>query len=118
MSTPHPPAAVVAAVVALRAAFDDIHQMHECDQACPDDCDLTDYSEAAYRAHDEHNFDVREVIHEWAEGLVAALEDWLGVTTLANEEAEAYCGECGGATGEGVSPQHGQACSLHPANVH
>lgn len=51
-------------------------------------------------------------------GLSLPWKDWLGVTTLANEEAEAYCGECGAATGEGVSPQHGQACSLHPANVH
>lgn len=51
--------------------------MHECDKDCPDDCDLTDYSESACRKHDEHNFDVREVIHERAEGLVGALEEWL-----------------------------------------
>ncbi|UQX13394.1 hypothetical protein [Candidatus Mycobacterium methanotrophicum] len=84
MSTPNPPAAVVAAVASLRAAFDDIHVMHECDQDCRDDCDLSDYSESAYRSHDEHNFDVREVIHERAEGLVSALEEWLGdsITTV------------------------------------
>lgn len=78
MSAPNPPAAVAAAMTALRAAFDDIHVMHDCDQNCPPDCDLSDYSESALRLHDEHNFDVREVIHERAEGLFAALEDWLG----------------------------------------
>lgn len=77
MSVPHPPEAVVDALAALRSAFDDIHVMHECDEDCPDGCDLTDYSASAYRNHDEHNFDVREVIHERAEGLVDALEEWL-----------------------------------------
>lgn len=78
MSAPTPPAAVLDALAGLRAAFDDIHVMHECSDDCPADCDLTDYSEAAYRRHDEHNFDAREEIHERAEGLVAALDDWLG----------------------------------------
>lgn len=78
MSTPTPPAEVLDAMASLRAAFDDIHVMHECSDDCPPDCDLTDYSEAAYRRHDEHNFDVREEIHERAEGLVGALDDWLG----------------------------------------
>lgn len=78
MSTVTPPESVAAAMEALRAAFDEIHVMHECDDECPVDCDLTDYSDSAQRAHDEHNFDVREVIHDRAEGLVGALEDWLG----------------------------------------
>lgn len=78
MSTPTPPAEVSDAMSALRAAFDDIHVMHECSGECPADCALTDYSEAAYRRHDEHNVDVREEIHELAEGLVAALDEWLG----------------------------------------
>ncbi|MEW2484524.1 hypothetical protein AB0876_33535 [Mycobacterium sp. NPDC049093] len=78
MSTPTPPVDVIDALAALRAAFDDIHVMHECSGDCPPDCDLTDYSESAYRRHDERNFDVREVIHERAEGLVAALDGWLG----------------------------------------
>ena len=43
------------ALAALRAAFDDIHVMHECSGDCPPDCDLTDYSESAYRRHDERN---------------------------------------------------------------
>lgn len=78
MSTPRPPAAVLDAMAELRAAFDDIHVMHECTQDCPADCDLTDYSAAAYRRHDEQNFDAREEIHARAEGLVAALDEWLG----------------------------------------
>lgn len=78
MSAPTPPAAVVAAVAALRASFDDIHVMHECDQNCPSNCDLSDYSESAYRSHDEHNFDVRETIHDRAAALVEVLEEWLG----------------------------------------
>jgi hypothetical protein len=41
------PAAVVAAVAAVRPAFDHIHVMHECDQDCSADCDRTDYSESA-----------------------------------------------------------------------
>lgn len=78
MSIATPPAEVVDALAALRAAFDDIHVMHECSEDCPADCDLTDYSAAAYRRHDERNFDVREEIHRLSEGLVAALDDWLG----------------------------------------
>lgn len=77
MSTPTPPAAVLDALAALRAAFDGIDVMHECSDECPADCDLSDYSEAAYRRHDERNFDAREEIHERAEGLVAALDEWL-----------------------------------------
>lgn len=83
MSTPTPPAGVIAAVAALRAAFDDLHVMHECDDDCPQDCDLSDYSESAYRYHDEHNFDVREGIEDRASGLVDALEEWLGPNALA-----------------------------------
>ncbi|OBF83640.1 MULTISPECIES: hypothetical protein [Mycobacteriaceae] len=78
MSTPTPPAAVLDALAALRAAFDGIHVMHECSDECPAHCDLSDYSEAAYRRHDEQNFDAREEIHERAEGLVAAFDEWLG----------------------------------------
>lgn len=85
MSAPTPPAAVVAAVGALRAAFDDIHVMHECDQNCPPGCDLSDYSEYAYRYHDEHNFDVRETIHDRAAVLVDALDEWLGVITAVDQ---------------------------------
>lgn len=77
MSTPIPPAAVLDAMASLRASFDDIHVMHECSDDCPADCDLSDYSEGAYRRHDERNFDVREEIHARAEGLVAALDEWL-----------------------------------------
>lgn len=84
MSTPTPPAAVIASLAALRSAFDDIHVMHECSAECPADCDLTDYSASALRSHDEHNFDAREVIHERAEGLVDALVEWLGVACLAS----------------------------------
>ncbi len=84
MSTPIPSAGVVTAVAALRAAFDDIHVMHGCDQDCPDDCPLIDESESAYRDHDEHNADVRESIHEWAEGLVEALDEWLGASNLVS----------------------------------
>lgn len=85
VSAPTPPAAVVAAVGALRAAFDDIHVMHECDQNCPEDCDLSDYSESAYRYHDEHNFDVRETVHDRAAALVDALDEWLEVVTAADQ---------------------------------
>lgn len=83
MSAPNPPADVVDAIAGLRAAFDDIHVMHDCDRNCGADCDLADYSWSAYRYHDERNFDVREVIHERAESLVAALDDWLGVPRAA-----------------------------------
>lgn len=83
MSTPAPPPGVVDAVAALRAAFEDLHVMHDCDDNCPQDCDLSDYGESAYRAHDEHNADVREDIEERASGLVDALEEWLGVAALA-----------------------------------
>ncbi|OOK65307.1 hypothetical protein BZL29_7691 [Mycobacterium kansasii] len=76
-----------AAVAALRAAFDDIHVMHVCDENCPDNCDLSDYSEAAYRHHDEHNFDVREAIHDRASALVEALEEWLGAPTDGHTES-------------------------------
>ena len=112
MSAPTPPATVLAAVAALRAAFDDIHVMHECDQNCLADCDLSDYSESAYRYHDEHNFDVRETIHDRASGLVDALEEWLSTGTgndqPVSEESScaAGCDECGAATDELVSPQH------------
>ncbi|MCV7283731.1 hypothetical protein H7J87_00075 [Mycolicibacterium wolinskyi] len=78
MSALAPPAAVVDTLAGLRAAFDGIHVMHECSGDCPADCDLTDYSEAALRDHDERNFDAREEIHERAEELVAALDEWLG----------------------------------------
>lgn len=83
MSTPTPAPGVVDAVAALRAAFEDLHVMHDCEDTCPDDCDLSDYSESAYRHHDEHNADVREDIEERASGLVDALEDWLGPDALA-----------------------------------
>ncbi|TEA09064.1 hypothetical protein [Mycobacteroides salmoniphilum] len=79
---PLPPAAVIEAVTQLRAAFDDLHEMHDCDENCLEDCELTDYSEAAYRDHDEHNFDVRETIETCADALVRALEEWLGSANL------------------------------------
>ncbi|WP_292976283.1 hypothetical protein [Mycobacterium sp.] len=82
MSTPAPPPGVVAAVAALRAGFADLHVMYDCDDECPSDCDLSDYSESAYRSHDEHNADVREDIEERASGLVDALEEWLGPDAL------------------------------------
>ncbi|SKY96226.1 Uncharacterised protein [Mycobacteroides abscessus subsp. bolletii] len=75
---PDPPAAVISAITALRAAFDDLHEMHDCDQNCLQDCELSDYSESAYRRHDEHNADVREDIEERASALVNALEHWFG----------------------------------------
>ena len=76
-ATPIPPADLVAALSSLRAAFAEVHVMHECDGQCPPDCDLTDLSGSAYRDHDERNADVREVIHDRAEVLVTALEQWL-----------------------------------------
>jgi hypothetical protein len=79
---PTPPAAVVAAVALLRAHFDRLHVVHECDADCADDCDRSDYSGSAYRYHDEHNADVREEIEGSASGLVAALEGWLGAEAL------------------------------------
>lgn len=84
MSAPIPPAEVIAAVVALRAAFGDLHEMHDCDEHCPEDCDQSDYSESAYRHHDEHNADVREDIELKAGSLVDALDEWLGAASLAN----------------------------------
>lgn len=87
MNTPTPPEGVIAAVAALRASFADLHQMHECDQHCPDG-GLTDYRESAYRYHDEHNADVREDIERKADSLVDALEDWLGAATLASTDSE------------------------------
>ncbi|KMV13870.1 hypothetical protein ACT17_32950 [Mycolicibacterium conceptionense] len=86
MSTPTPPAGVLDALASLRAAFDGIHVMHECRDDCPAGCDLSDYSEAAYRRHDERNFDAREEIHARAEDLVAALDEWLN---RVGTEAEA-----------------------------
>lgn len=83
MSAPRPPAEIVAAVAALRAAFGDLHVMHECDEQCPDDCSQSDNSESAYRHHDEHNADVREHIETLAGSLVDALEGWLGAESLA-----------------------------------
>ena len=58
--------------------------MHECDAECPASCDLRDYSEAAYRRHDEHNFDVREDIECSAGQLLAALEAWIGPAAAAD----------------------------------
>ncbi|QFS94549.1 hypothetical protein FIV07_27640 (plasmid) [Mycobacterium sp. THAF192] len=72
-ATPIPPADLVAALSSLRAAFAEVHVMHECDGQCPPGCDLTDLSGSAYRDHDERNADVREVIHDRAEVLVTAL---------------------------------------------
>lgn len=69
-------------MVELRAVFGDLHEMHECDQDCPDACEQSDYSESAYRHHDEHNADVREDIELKAGSLVGALETWLGVDAL------------------------------------
>lgn len=89
MTAPHPPAAVINAVTSLRDAFADIHVMHECDETCPDNCELSDYSESALRDHDETNFDVRETIHDRAEALVELLEEWLGVGALAASAEEA-----------------------------
>ena len=78
MSAPTPPPAVINCIKALRADFDRIHVMHECDENCPEDCDQSDYSESAYRHHDEHNADVREDIDYHAQQLVGALDEWLG----------------------------------------
>lgn len=82
MSAPTPPPGVITAVTALRAEFARLHVMHECDENCPEDCGSSDYSESAYRHHDEHNADVREAIEWSASGLVAALEEWLGPQCL------------------------------------
>ncbi len=84
MGVPTPPPGVIAAVTALRADFDRLHLMHECDGNCSGDCDSSDYSESAYRYHDEHNADVREAIEGSASGLVGALEDWLGPLGLSD----------------------------------
>lgn len=84
MSAPKPPAEVVAAVAELRAAFGDLHEMHECGEHCPDDCNQSDYSESAYRHHDEHNADVREDIELRAGSLLDALEQWLGAESLTD----------------------------------
>lgn len=82
MSAPMPPAEVRTAVAELRAAFGDLHEMHECDEQCPERCDQSDYSESAYRHHDEHNADVREDIELKAGELVEALDAWLGAANL------------------------------------
>lgn len=89
---PVPPPGVVSGVAALRQAFADLHVMHECDQQCPPDCGASDYSPAAYRHHDEHNADVREVIQERAEWLVDALDEWLGLGTGGEGAAAAVAG--------------------------
>lgn len=88
MSGPTPPRDVIAAVAGLKAAFDDLHDMHECSEDCPEDCGQSDYSESAYRYHDEHNADVREDIEMKAGSLVDALETWLGAATLLPANAE------------------------------
>lgn len=78
-------------MVALRAAFGDLHQMHDCDQHCPRGCDQFDCSESAYRRHDEHNADVREDIELKAGGLLDALGEWLGADSLASTVEETSC---------------------------
>lgn len=83
MSGPTPSAEVIAAVAELRAAFGDLHEMHDCDERCPEDCDQSSYSESAYRHHDEHNADVREDIELKACSLIDALIAWLGADSLA-----------------------------------
>lgn len=89
MSAPTPPAEVKAAVAELRAAFGDLHEMHECSTDCPESCDQSDYSESAYRHHDEHNADVREDIELKAGALVEALDAWLGSANLTATAGEA-----------------------------
>lgn len=88
MSAPAPPAGVIGAVVALRAAFGDLHAMHDCDQHCSEDCAQSDYSELAYRHHDERNADVREDIELKAGWLLDALGEWLGADNLASTGGE------------------------------
>lgn len=80
---PVPPTSVVNALRALRADIGRLHVMHECGAECPASCDLSDYSEAAYRRHDEHNFDVREDVECSAGQLLAALEAWIGPAVSA-----------------------------------
>lgn len=77
-TTPIAPAEVRAGMARIRAQAAELHIMHDCDADCPPDCPDRDYSEAAYRHHDEHNADVRETLAELAEHLVDALENWLG----------------------------------------
>ncbi|MEX7474262.1 hypothetical protein AB4Z39_31705 [Mycobacterium adipatum] len=84
---PVPPSPVVNALRTLRADIGRLHVMHECAADCPANCELSDYSEAAYRRHDEHNFDVREDIECSAGQLVGALEEWLGPAVAAQTTA-------------------------------
>ncbi|SHQ51700.1 Uncharacterised protein [Mycobacteroides abscessus subsp. bolletii] len=136
---PVPPSAVLAAVADLRDRINDLHVMHECDENCGSDCDLRDESPAAYRAHDEHNFDVREQIEQCASGLLDALEEWLGpvlaeasspctktegsgllVVPAIGESGEGveYCDECNQLIdGFGPSWQHAVSCSLYQDNL-
>lgn len=84
---PVPPSPVVNALRTLRADIGRLHVMHECTADCPANCELSDYSAAAYRRHDEHNFDVREDIECSAGQLVEALEEWLGPAAAAQTTA-------------------------------
>ena len=88
MSAPKPPADVIAAVVDLRDAYGELHQMHECDEHCREDCGESDYSDSAYRYHDERNADVCEDIELKAASLVDTLEEWLGADELASARGE------------------------------
>lgn len=72
------PEPVLAAMGDLRAAFSELHTMHECTLACPIGCDRDCSSPAAYRYHDERNVDVREDIGSKAAVLLAVLDEWVG----------------------------------------
>ncbi|HEX7428041.1 MAG TPA: hypothetical protein VF328_14135 [Mycobacterium sp.] len=78
MSAPTPPPAVINCIKALRADFDRIHVIHECDADCPKDCPDFIGASYDYSDHDEHNADVREDIDYHAQLLVGALDEWLG----------------------------------------
>lgn len=122
---PVPPSAVLAAVADLRDRINDLHVMHECDENCGSGCDLRDESPAAYRAHDEHNFDALEewlgpVLAEASSPCVKTEGRGLLVVPAMGESGEGveYCDECDQLIdGFGPSWQHAVSCSLYLDNL-
>lgn len=85
------PASIAEASACLRADLSRIHVMHGCDERCPDDCERSDYSEAAYRSHDERNADVREDIEHSAVELLDAVTEWFGTDTRPDGRRRRVC---------------------------
>lgn len=72
------PEPVLSAMADLRAAFGELHTMHECTSGCPVGCDQDSMSTTAYSYHDECNADAREDIENNARALLAVLDEWVG----------------------------------------